>query len=126
MIFSPTIYPNSTGLSEYSVRLVKDQLIKWAADRKWENLDEWYLTLPSVALNINTRYIPSLGFAPLIPFLGFKPQKRVVEDALYPAPAPADYQNPRLYEVVGLRIKDLEIRRDSITARTAEKADIKY
>lgn len=125
MIFGPVSHPSSTGLSERSVRLVKQQLMKWSAMRKGANLDEWNIALPELILNINSRHIPSLGFSPAMAFLGFEPQKRIAEHVGRPRLAtPDDFDDVDIVAGdVSLRVENSTHMRETLGDMLACRAD---
>lgn len=73
MLFGPVSHPQSTGLSERMVRMIKQQLMKWALGKRGVGLEEWHLALAKLTIDINTRRSPSLGVTPAEAFLGFNP-----------------------------------------------------
>lgn len=103
MIFSPVLYLSLTGISEHIICMVKQQLGKWAAAYKGDKLEEWNLFIPTIPLNLNTRYIPSIGFKPDCAFLGFNLQKKVMQDAIIPRlPSPNKYKAEIIPHIIGL------------------------
>jgi hypothetical protein len=73
MELGPTSHPSSTGLPERVVRLVKNQLQKWAAEREGLALNLWHLAVPTINVNLNNRYIEGIGTSPAMAMLGWEP-----------------------------------------------------
>lgn len=105
MIFGPVLHPSSTELPEICIRLVKDQMIKWALSRKGENLDEWNVAVPEFAIVINTRFVPSRGYNPSIAFLRFEPRKKIITVTRFNGITPEDYNTQIIDNIVGLRVE---------------------
>lgn len=78
MVFGPVSHPQSTGLPERCVQLLKQQMTKWAIGRGGLTLTEWNLQIARLTTRINGRYVKSLGMSPSEVFLGFRP--RLQED----------------------------------------------
>jgi hypothetical protein len=74
--FGPVSHPQSTGLLERNVRLVKNQLQKWAVEREGLSLDRWHQALAPILVNLNCRHIENLGTSPAMAMLGFEPFSR--------------------------------------------------
>ncbi|KAG6033295.1 hypothetical protein E4U40_005484 [Claviceps sp. LM458 group G5] len=61
------------GLAERNVRLVKQQLMKWAVERNGTSLEFWDQAIPSVMVILNNRYMTGVGTTPAMSMLGFEP-----------------------------------------------------
>ncbi|KAH6996789.1 hypothetical protein EDB80DRAFT_882945 [Ilyonectria destructans] len=72
MEFGPVSYPQSTGLLERTVRLVKNQLMKWAVERDGKSLEFWDEVLLYIPVTLNSRHIDSLGTSPAMAMYGFE------------------------------------------------------
>ena len=73
MIFGPVSHPQSTGLVERAVRLLKAQLMKWAVERYGGELGDWDKALPHLVVALNSRHVQTLGSSPAKAMFGFEP-----------------------------------------------------
>ncbi|KAF5012459.1 hypothetical protein FDECE_1511 [Fusarium decemcellulare] len=69
----PVSHPQSTGLVERTVRLVKNQLMKWAVERNGDSVEQWHEALPQILVTLNSRHVDSLGTSPGLAMFGFQP-----------------------------------------------------
>ncbi|KHN95785.1 Ribonuclease H-like protein [Metarhizium album ARSEF 1941] len=74
--FGPISHPSTTGLAERNVRLIKNQLMKWATERNGVSLEAWNQALPTVVVNLNNRHMSTVGTSPAMAMLGFEPYSR--------------------------------------------------
>jgi hypothetical protein len=69
MGFALVSHPASVGLSERMVRMLKQQLSRWAISRRGAGLAKWHIGLADMVININTRFSSTLGATPSEVFL---------------------------------------------------------
>lgn len=70
LIHGPASHPRSTGQAERMVRLVKLQLMKWAQSQPRELRMRWCYEVPTIARQINSRYVQSISTSPSQATLG--------------------------------------------------------
>lgn len=73
MLHGPVTHPQSMGMSERVVQLVKAQMMRWAIERNRQGVPVWHLNLHKFVNNINARYVRELGMSPSQALLGFQP-----------------------------------------------------
>lgn len=54
IIYGPVSHPSSTGLMERTVKLIKQQMLRWAADRCGRDLDEWPMHFGDFMMAVNS------------------------------------------------------------------------
>jgi hypothetical protein len=125
MVFGPVSHPRSTGMNERCVRLVKNQLMKWAVGRSPEELQRWPAELPAITNDINTRHSRSLGMSPAQAFLGFDPvHARTPDDDSNWELTPELFANSAdVLDDVGAVVDAREENRIAIAARVTAEAE---
>lgn len=79
MRFGPVTHPQTTGLPENTVKLLKKQLQLWALTTSKDRWPLWHRAVPAIVNKINNRYIRRLNISPSMVMMGMSPLRTPVE-----------------------------------------------